>query len=146
MSLVYLLSQALCSTFAKVAGKWQSKKTEPKAFVVSFSTRIDHDKEEGYRHMDLVLYAECNYVNVYSRERWDVIPLEDLEYNEEDDESYVKKGKDYVKGSTPWTLLCSHDSGWTSAVENFLSTNASKLNSYEASDLYKLVDPKELGL
>lgn len=147
MSLAYLLGTAICRTFERVAGKWQSKKPEPKAFVVEFSTSIDHDKEEGYRYVDLVIYAECNYVNVYARERWNVIPLEDLEYNEEEDDTYVKPGKDYVEGSSPWTLLCSHDSGWTSAVQEFLSQNARKLQTFGASeDFYKLVDPKELGI
>ena len=145
MSLLNILTTTICSTFVDVCGKWQSRKTEQKAFVMEFSLTLDYDKEEGYRTLEVVLYASHNYVNVYTRETWDVIPLEDLEYNEEDDESYVKKGKDYQKGKSPWTLVVSHDSGWTSGVGEILQDR--RINTLKSvAAFYKLVDPATLGL
>jgi hypothetical protein len=143
MSLLNILTTTICSTFSTVCGKWQSKKAEPKAFVMEFGLTLDYDKEEGHRNLVVALYACNNYVNVYTRETWDVIPLEDLEYSEEDDESYVKPGKDYQKGKSPWTLVVSHDSGWTSGVRNILQDK--RINTLRADDtFYKLVDPLDL--
>jgi len=98
MSLQHLLAEALCATFTSMCGKWQAKKPSPKAFVVSFKTSINSDKEEGHRYVDLALYASHNYVNVYSRERWNTIPLEDMEWDEEAQEMMPSKGKGYTKG------------------------------------------------
>jgi hypothetical protein len=141
MSLQYLLSTVICKTFEKVCGKWQAKKSEPKAFLVSFSIPTDYDKEEGYRHLDLVLYAEFNYVSVYTRERWEVISVDDLE---EGDDAGVKPGKDYTKGDSGWNLIGSHDSCWREMVQDFISTNASRLNTFNSlDDFYTLTDPIE---
>ncbi len=135
MSLQYLLAAVICKTFEKNCGKWQSKKEEPRAFVVKFSIPIAYEKEDGYRHLDLALYAECNYVDVYTRERWDVIPLSDI-----DDAS-----KDYTRGNSGWKFVGSHDSCWRSMVEDFIRENASRLNTFDCrDDFYELVNPSEL--
>jgi hypothetical protein len=142
MSLHYLLSTIICKTFEKSCGKWQVKKAEPKAFVVGFSIPIDYDKEDGYRHIDLALYAECNYVSVYTRERWDVISVDDLE---EGEDAGLKPGKDYTKGDSGWKLIGSHDSCWREVVQDFISDNASRLNSFDSlDDFYQLTDPTGL--
>lgn len=145
MSLQHLLALAICKTFISACGKWQAKSPTPKAFVVGFKTSVDYNKEEGYRYVDLALYASHNYVSVYSRERWDVIPLEDLDYDEESEEMLPKKGKDYIKGETPWKLLGSHDSGWSGAVQDFIQLNAYQLDTFDSTDnFYKLVDAADL--
>lgn len=102
----------------------------PKALLVSFNIQIDHTKESGYRQVDLVLYAPYNYVDVYSRERWNVIPLEHLEDDGEGD-TFVKAGKDYVNDFPPWKCLGSHDSGWRGFVDNFLEEYANKITGFE---------------
>lgn len=112
-------------------------------FVVGFSVPINYEQEDGYRHFDIGLYAECNYVGVYTRERWDVIPLEDLE---DEEDGGPKPGKDYVKGSSGWKFVMSHDSGWRSAVEEIIRSNAHRLNTFDSNgeDIYELVDPSGL--
>lgn len=110
-------------------------------YVVGFSIPVDFDRESGYRHVELGLYAECNYVSVYVRERWDVIALEDLE---DEEDGGPKPGKAYVKGSSGWKLIGSHDSEWPSAVERFLGQwNVFTFGS-RGDDIYELVDPKDL--
>jgi hypothetical protein len=141
MSLKYLLADVICRTFLKSCGKWQSKKDSPKMFVVGFSIPIHHSLEDGYRHVDIGLYAEFNYVNVYVRERWDVIALEDLE---DDDDGGPKPGKDYVKGDSGWKLLGSHDSGWRGMVEEFLGQYRVGTFDSNGADIYELVDPSGL--
>lgn len=116
-----MLAKMICEVFETVCkGKWQTKNVESKAFVMRFTKRVDHDKEDGYRDFELMLFAPANYVQVWVRETWNVIPQEDLEYNEKEEESFVKKGKDYVKGATPWQLIGNHDSCWRDSVESFL--------------------------
>ena len=141
MSHKYLLANVICRTFNRVCGKWQSKKDEPKMFVVGFSVPVDHAREDGYRHVDLGLYAECNYVGVYIRERWDVIALEDLE---DEEDGGPKPGKDYTRGDSGWKLIGSHDSGWRMMVEEFLGQH--RVNTFDSNgeDIYELVDPSGL--
>lgn len=141
-SLANILTAVLAQTFQTVCGTWQSKKAEPKAFLVSFSIPIDHTKESGYRQVEFALYAEYNYVGVYTRECWNVIPLEDLEYNEGDDEEYIKEGKDYSTGNSGWTQVISHDTCWRDAVREFIFKNIEVIQTFSGScDFYRLVDP-----
>lgn len=100
------------------------------SFRVSFRTRIDHDKEEGYRFVDMVLYAPMNYVGVHVRDRWCVIPLEDL-VTGEDGDTYIKEGEDYQEGASGWTCLSYHDSCWRDAVRDFLFLNRDRLQGFE---------------
>ena len=144
-----LLTTVICQTFLKEAGKFQNgDQGLKKAMVVSFSTRVDYDKEEGYRQIDLVLYAPANYVGVYERRRWTVIPLDDLEYDEEAGESFVKPGKSYVNGGTEWKLICYHDSCWrTDGVHDFLNRYADDINTFDgAREWFKIVDVDTLDL
>ena len=107
-------------------------------FVVGFSIPVDHSREDGYRQVDLGLYAECNYVSVYARERWDVIALEDLE---DEEDGGPKPGKDYVKGDSGWKLVGSHDSCWRGMVEDFLGRYKVGTFDSRGEDIYELVDP-----
>lgn len=110
-------------------------------FVVGFSIPVDYAREDGYRNVDLGLYAACNYVSVYIRERWDVIPLEDLE---DEEDGGPKPGKDYVEGSSGWKLVGSHDSGWRGMVEEFLGKYQVGTFDTLGSEFYTLVDPVDL--
>jgi hypothetical protein len=145
MALLNIAEKLIVNLFESTCGKWQVKKPEAerRGFLMSFSTPIDHDRESGYRYADLLLYGDMNYVGVWSRTRWTVIPLEDLEDDGEGD-TYVKDGKDYDEGASEWTLLVCHDSGWRSAVHNFLRDQP--LQGISGLDAYKLVNPADYTL
>jgi hypothetical protein len=139
-----LLNTVICQTFLKECGKWQSKKETPKAFFFEFSTSVDHKIEEGYRHIEVLLYASMNYVQVWTRRTYTVIPLADLEEGA-DGESRVKKGKDYNEGATPWEKVCDHDSCWRDGVSKIIWDNRNDLSTFSGSigEWYKLVDPEK---
>lgn len=150
--LLHVFNTVICRSFEELCGKWQVNKKveERKAFLITFSLHlVDHDKEEGYRNLDILIYGPMNYVGVWVREHWDVIPTEDLVYNEADDESFVKPGKDYVKGSSPWKRVTYHDSCWRDGVESTLREYAPRIGTIgkPCSKWYELVNPFEtLGL
>lgn len=138
-----LVSDMIACTFLEKVDKHNEKK----ALLISFRKRIDYTKEEGYRYLDLLIYAPHSYVKVLVRERWVVIPLTDLE--ESGSKMTPKADKDYVRGASGWTKVCSHDSGWTEGIENTLKkyeqeivlpwiTSFATLGSF-----YEIVDPPE---
>ncbi len=132
MAYNYELASIICQTFEKDVGRWQAKKPDGgrRAMLVSFSARIDHDKEEGYRQIDLLIYGPMNYVQVWTRKRATVIALEDLE---DGDDGGIKPGKDYTTSATEWELLCDHDSGWrTDGVQDFLRKNERDINGFDS--------------
>ena len=93
------------------------------AMLVCFRDEMDYSEEEGYRHSYLLLQRPTNYTRVLSAKSWDVIPVDDLEHSE-DGECYPKDGKSYAEGSSVWTELCYHDSGWRQdGVYKFISTS-----------------------
>lgn len=99
------------------------------AMVVSFSAPIDYDRESGYRYVDLMLYAPSNYVAVLVRRRWNVVSLDDLEWDDEHQEDVLKPGADYVEGAEDWSLISYHDSGWRDGVGRFFREYEPDLNS-----------------
>lgn len=151
--LEYMLADIICQTFEKAPGRNQDlpcysmggppEITSKQAMLIEMDIHIDSEKEEGYRHIDLLLYAPSNYVQVWTRERWDVIPLEDLEYDDDGD-SYVKKGKDYTKGETEWTMLSDHDSCWRDAVQKLIFDNRHKLASFDGIGSWYKVIPLQI--
>ena len=82
---------------------------------------------EGYAQKTLVIYAPSNYVQVWSRQEWDMVPSEGLLDNEEEG---LKEG--YVKGSTPWTKLAHHDSCWREGVREFTQSLENALSFHES--------------
>lgn len=122
-----MVADIICKTFTTVVGKFQAKAAEPKALMVSFSTRLDYDKEEGYRQVDLLIYGPLNYVQVWTRSRWTVIPLEAL-IDDGDGDTYVAAGKNTLRarpngsasaittpgGAAWWKTSCVR-SGWRSS-------------------------------
>lgn len=127
--MISIVAQYICEAFLSRCGKFQCRKpeAEQKAMLVEFDKSIDHDKEDGYRHFELMIYGPANYVQVWVRETWNVIPLDDLEYNAEEDESFVKPGKSYDKGASPWQLIGDHDSGWRGRIQDFLRSNEKEI-------------------
>jgi hypothetical protein len=117
-----IVSDIICKQFISSVGKGQSSKETPMALQVSFRTRVDHDKEDGYRDLDIVLYAKMNYVQVWTRTRWNVIPNEAFEYDAYG-EPYIKEGFDYDKGASEWEKVIDHDSCWRDAVRDILRDN-----------------------
>jgi hypothetical protein len=126
-----MFGDVITYTFDKEVGKFQVSRNrreggEPRAMLVSFKTKTDHTTEEGYRHVDLLIYGPMNYVQVWVRERWDVIPIEDLE-DDADGDTRLKAGCSYTKGETNWKLIADHDSGWREGVHRFLQENEDKI-------------------
>lgn len=122
MSLTSLLVSAIDQTFMEKVGKFQPNKYGK--MTITLPTSLN---EEGYRDLEIVIYAPMNYVQVWTRETANVISHEDMEYNEADDEMYVKKGKDYTKSATPWEKVSDHDSAWRSGLENIFSRRSGYL-------------------
>lgn len=107
-----MVSSIIINTYGTEVGRWggHGEPTPPgtpqKALLVEFRASIDYDKEDGYRYIDLLLYADANYTGVYVQERWDVWSVQD--------ETAAEKGK------SEWQCLSYHDSCWTEGVERFL--------------------------
>lgn len=134
-----MLSDVICSAFQHHCGKWQVRKEDPKAFQVEFRTRTDHGKEEGYRHLELLIYGPMNYVQVWVRRTWDVIPLDDM-CEDDDGEMVPKQGKKYQKGASEWELKGEHDSCWRDAVDRVLREYEKDITGFDrGDDWFKLV-------
>lgn len=142
-----LLARVIADTFIKECGKFQvpllNKGPEvPKAFKMAFALPTN-EGEEGYRNLEVVLFAPQNYVQVWVRETWDVIPTEDLETDDEGD-TFVKKGKDYQKGAAPWKQVANHDSCWRDGVEGILKEYDRRLLTFTGPGWFQLVPAKDL--
>jgi len=83
------------------------------ALLVDFSLSIDYDKEDGYRHLQILIWAEYNYVGVFCQETWNV------RQSIFDDDKELEPGP-YEKGTSEWTSYSYHDSGWVEGVERIL--------------------------
>lgn len=137
------------TTFEKDCGKWQEKKAEPKAFRLRFDLTSGMKNCTGYWDLEMVIYAPANYVAVWYRECWDYIKDDDLEYNEDTDEEFVKEGAEgYIKGAGPWLCEGYHDSCWRDAVETVLKKYEDRINMLHTplgdGSFYTLIDPSAL--
>jgi hypothetical protein len=153
-----LVADIICKTFGDNPGKWQSRVPErqgtgegnqapEKALIIEFRSRVDYDKEEGYRYLDLVLYAPMNYVQVWVRSRWNVIAQDDLEYDEASGDTFVKKGADYDEGTSDWECIGNHDSCWRDSVRSFLRKNKNEIQGFSGvGNWYDVVPVKSLNL
>jgi hypothetical protein len=136
----HLLADVVCQTFMKEAGKFQAQQERPRAMVVTVN--IDtREGEEGYRSRDLLLFAPMNYVRVFERERWDVIPEEDLDEKTEE----PKPGKGYRKGESAWTKIGDHDSAWRDAVSRFFYLHRDEISTWggPGGTFYRVVFAEE---
>lgn len=144
MSLIRLLTTTICKTYEFVTKR--SKDSNPKAFVIRFCKKVNTEVEEGQRYVDLAICNKAEKVGVYTRDCWNIIPAEDLEYNEEFGSLAAKEGKAFSKGVTPWVLLGSEALGWDVIVYNFLRENGGTFNSLENDSYPLLLNPTDLGL
>jgi hypothetical protein len=146
MNIQHLLATVICYTFEAACGKWQMRKRIPMVFVVNFKVSLNPN-EDGFRCLDLALYAPWDHVKVYARERWCVIPNEDLELDLDTDEMAPKPGKFYQTGEGPWESLGASDIGWTSLVHDFITKNGTRLQGFDnPSNFFRLMDPLDLRL
>jgi hypothetical protein len=54
-----IVADIINKTFESNGGKFQCRQDVSQAMTVSFTTRVDYEKEEGYRHLDLVLTLDA---------------------------------------------------------------------------------------
>jgi hypothetical protein len=144
-----LLTTIIDQTFMKEVGKFQAKNpTEmDRAMHVRFSVPIDTEKEEGYRYLDLAIYAPMNYVQVWTRDAWNVIPLDELAYEDDDGEAFVIAGSPgYREGASVWKLLADHDSCWRDGVRSLLQQHRNKLSSFSGAKWFTVVPVTSLQL
>lgn len=127
-----IVDSIICDEFDKKVKRWQSKEEKPVAMQLTFRISTEYEVEEGYRHLDMLIYGHCNYVAVLVRERWNVIPNVELETV--DDEEYIKtSSKGYREGSTGWKLASYHDSCWRSdGVHNVIYKNKDRISGIDS--------------
>lgn len=124
-----MLAEVICDKFLKEVGKGQGLVRN--AMLITFRSVTNFDLEEGYRHIELLIYAPSNYVQVWVRDTSDVIPLEDME--EQGEEMVPKKGTGYTKSATEWKLIGDHDSCWRDAVEKLLKDRKNDIIGFSGS-------------
>lgn len=114
---------------------WGKKPKEPKALLITFKTTLDYKVEEGYRFLDLLIYAPTNYVQVWTRERSNIYRFDDPE-------------KRYVETNENWIMHTDHDSVWRSAISNVIGKYEDKLLVFDGAAFgswYKIIPvPPEL--
>lgn len=108
----YILSSIICETFTKEVGKWQSKKDVPHGMFMSFNVALNWGKEEGFRERHLLLFADANYVGVYTKHRYDVII-----------------GDEKQQGESHWECLGYHDSCWRDCISRFFNEHENRLTT-----------------
>ena len=133
-----IVGNIICSEYDKVLGRKAMEEStnlndrfissDPdRAMVIKFSLSLNYSVEEGYRNLTLLIYGfGYNYIGVFAKIDWNVIR------NEWSDGDTLVKGRDYIKGETPWILLAYHDSCWRSdGVQSLLWDLRSRINSID---------------
>lgn len=122
------VSNIICSEFENNVGRWQIKKETMYAMKLTFRLSNNWDMEEGYRHLQMLIFGPMNYIGVFVKEDWTVIPVDELD----DEEDCLKEGCDYRTGDTDWKMISYHDSCWTSdGVDRILSLHSARLNGLD---------------
>ena len=135
--LEWMLTKVICDTYEK---EFRSNPDQSLAMSIPISIHIDHEKEDGYRHLELLIMWK-GYVGVFVRETYTVIPLEGIDHEND----CLKEGYDYSEGQTEWQCLSCHDSCWRSdGVERFIFKNRERLSGFSTiSGWYKTVNLSE---
>jgi hypothetical protein len=98
-----ILQRIISAEFEKNVGTMQAKNERDgkSMFAMDLSFRLAHffDFEEGWRRLNLRIFAYGNYVTVLVKELWDVRPKESKE---------DILGQD-ITGQTDWHLVVHHD-------------------------------------
>ena len=107
-----ILSTIICSEYEKSFKNlnWERTQSEKpiQGMELEFSLNINYDVEDGYRRLKMLIFNQYNYVSVFAKQEWEVIPSEGLEEDE------ILSGYDDTVGSTPWVHFSAHDSCWRS--------------------------------
>lgn len=137
-----IVEHIITSEFEKSIGKDQLRKDVKVGMQLTFPLSLDYDKEDGYRNLDILIFAPMNYVAVLVRERWDVISLSDLEYCEEDQENHIKaNSKGYVHSETEWLCAVYHDSCWRDGLHRVLELNKDRIITIDSLiEWYKKIE------
>ena len=112
--LANIIDSIICSTFERQIGRRQSDNEKQYSMDLTFKLSMDINIEEGYRWLDIRVYAPNNYVGVLIRERWHYYKLEDVEFVDEREDITFKEGKGYIEGKENWKRKSYHDSCWRS--------------------------------
>lgn len=125
-----IVSNIICSEFENNVGRWQNKNEKMFAMKMTFRLNNDWDIEEGYRHLQVLIFGPMNYIGVFVKEDWTVIPVDELD----DDGDCLKKGCEYRIDETDWKMISYHDSCWRSdGVDRILSIQEDRLNGLDFS-------------
>jgi len=134
-----IVAKIICETFNEKIGRNGGKQfgfTTPKGLLIEFSTKIDYKTEEGYRYLDLFLFAPMNYVGVFIRDHSTIIKID-------------AEGEligDYVTTTGKWNCIGYHDSCWRSSVRELLFQNRDNITGLSTlSGWYEVRDvPEEI--
>lgn len=117
-----IIATLVNAVFILHCGKFQEKKSEDQrqAFQVAFDLSVDSEKESGIRMIEVLYWAPRDYVQVWTRTTRSVIPVSDLEYDNDGESHVAEHSNGYVDGSTPWKKVLDHDSDWGYAIDMLL--------------------------
>jgi hypothetical protein len=128
-----ILEEIICSEFEKNVGRFQAKNIDQHVMDIKIALNIFYDHgEDGYRNLNLRIYAPYNYVAVLVKEDWTIILENDIDY----DKDRLKRGKKYIEGDTGWLIASYHDSCWRSAVQDVIRAYESRLSVIKDSYWY----------
>lgn len=124
------LTDIICSTFMTNELRNQRRfglGTHGNMMTVVFRRHIDYTVEDGYRYIELVLYAPTDYVLVAARQTWRVLDVRGLD-QDHDGEWVIPKDRGYISGKGPFMVCSYHDSCWrTEGVNRVITAIESKV-------------------
>lgn len=123
-----MVASMICQEFEHNVGRKQSHNEKQIAMKLTFRLSNDYDLEEGYRHLQVLIYAPYNYVAVFVKEDWTIIPVDELD----DENDCLKKGCNYREGDTGWKMISYHDSCWrTDGIDRIIQSHRDRLNGLD---------------
>lgn len=98
-----------------------------KAMLVKFSLSPSYAIEDGYRNLHILIFGGgSNYISVFAKVDWAVIRNEWSDGND-----YLKAGREYIQGETPWVFYGCHDSCWRDSVRTIIGEFHKRINSID---------------
>lgn len=138
-----IIDQILCSTIRDFRdGKRAFSDINPGfkpelTLNFEFHLKVNYEKEEGYRYLDVVIWAPTNYIAVFSKERWCVISPDDID----SENDCLMPGKDYTQGETDLECHTYHSSCWASdGIHRILFERRNALSGICTSDSFYKVE------
>ena len=108
------------------------KPVKMKGMLIQFDDATPHPEDvHSYRHYDLLIFGDGNYVAVLTRKSWTALTVDkcvldgdgEPEYND-GEECVIRRdvqGDPYESGTTPWCVRGYHDSCWRESVQSFFT-------------------------